>query len=231
LRRTTGKAIKRRVFEILTSEGIEDALNEISQFPLRQVINPLFSFLYNGNPLVKWNTVTAMGEVTAQLADEDMESARIIIRRLMWNLNDESGGIGWGSPEALGEILANHNDLAEEYAPILMSYARENGNFQEHEMMQEGVLWGIGRLAQTRPDLVKDSAHYLLPYLDSPKAALRGLAAWIMSWVDMKDVGLRLEKLLQDEAELQIYMDRKLNTRRIMDVAREAIEKNREAGC
>lgn len=25
-----------------------------------------------------------------------MDSARIVMRRLMWSLNDESGGIGWG---------------------------------------------------------------------------------------------------------------------------------------
>jgi len=40
------------------------------------------------------------------------------MRRLMWNLNDESGGIGWGNPEAMGEILACHEALANEYAPI-----------------------------------------------------------------------------------------------------------------
>ena len=31
----------------------------------------------------------------------------------MWTLNDESGGIGWGSPEVMGEILAAHKGLAE----------------------------------------------------------------------------------------------------------------------
>jgi hypothetical protein len=46
-----------------------------------------------------------MGEVMAHLADKDMESARVIMRRLMWSLNDESGGIGWGAPEAMGEIV------------------------------------------------------------------------------------------------------------------------------
>jgi len=32
-----------------------------------------------------------------------------------------------GSPEAMGEILAAHSGLAQEYAVILLSYAREEG--------------------------------------------------------------------------------------------------------
>jgi len=96
------------------------------------VINPLFSFLYNNDEQVRWRTVTAFGAVVAKLADEDMEAARIIMRRLMWNLNDESGGIGWGSPEAMGETLARHEGLAKEYARILLSYARQDGNYLEH---------------------------------------------------------------------------------------------------
>jgi hypothetical protein len=176
------------------------------------------------------NAVTVMGIVTAHLADDDMEAARNIIRRLMWNLNDESGGIGWGSPEAMGEILARHERLAKEYAPILISYAREDGNFQEQEILLAGVLWAIGRLAQTEPDLVKDSIHYVDRYLDSPHTALRGLAAWIIGWVNIKDVKPKLERLLQDDAEFQLYEDQKLMTRRVMDAARETIEKNRDAG-
>jgi len=36
----------------------------------------------------------------------------------MWSLNDESGGIGWGAPEAMGAIMARHTGLADEYANI-----------------------------------------------------------------------------------------------------------------
>lgn len=219
------RLLKHQVYELLKSEDIENAFGELCRLPLRQVVNSLFSFLYHSDPQVKWNAVTAMGIVTALLAKEDLETARIIVRRLMWNLNDESGGIGWGSPEAMGEILANHETLAHEYHQILISYSREDGNFQENEIIQEEVLWGIGRLSQNRPDLVKNSISYLLPYLDSPNVALRGLATWIMGWVGMKEAEPKLEGLLQDEAEIRIYIDRKLVTRRIKDLAEEAIEK------
>lgn len=223
LKQLSGSATKRKVNELLHSKDIEKAMEELCRFPLRQVINPLFSFLYHGDSQLKWNAVTAMGEIIAKLADEDMESARVIVRRLMWNLNDESGGIGWGSPEAMGEILARHDSLADEYSQILISYAREDGNFQEDERMQQGVLWGIGRLSQTRPDLVEDYVSFIMPFLWSSNAAIRGLAAWIMGPLAAEEARSSLERLLKDENEFQIYLDHRVVTCKVKDMAKNAL--------
>jgi len=220
-----GRELKRKVFELLKSADPDPALEELGRMPERQVINPLFSFLYNGDEEVKWAAVQVMGVIVAKLADKDIESARVIMRRLMWNLNDESGGIGWGSPEAMGEILACHEALAKEYHQILISYAREDGNFQEHELMQRGVLWGIGRLSQVRDDLMKDAAPYLMPYLKSPDATVRGLAVWIMGLLGAGEARPGLEHLAEDEAGLQIYIDRRLIKLRVKDLALEALER------
>lgn len=220
-----GRELKHKVFELLKSADPDPALEALGRMPERQVINPLFSFLYSGDEEVKWAAVQAMGVIVAKLADKDIESARVIMRRLMWNLNDESGGIGWGSPEAMGEILARHEALAREYHQILISYAREDGNFQEHELMQRGVLWGIGRLSQVRDDLMKDAAPYLMPYLKSPDATVRGLAVWIMGLLGAGEARPGLEHLAEDEAGLQIYIDRRLIKLRVKDLAVEAIER------
>ncbi len=225
LKRLSGRAAKHKVNELLHSIDIEKAIEELCRFPLRGVINPLFSFLYHGDPRLKWHAVTAMGEVTAKLADEDMESARVIVRRLMWNLNDESGGIGWGSPEAMGEILTRHESLANEYHQILISYAREDGNFQEDERMQQGILWGIGRLSQKRPDLIKDHAPFLMHFLSSPNAAIRGLAAWIMGHLAVEEARSGLERLLKDGNEFQIYLDHRVVTCKVKDMAKNTLEK------
>ena len=75
------------------------------------------------------------------------------MRRLMWNLNDESGGIGWRArPEAMGEIVARSERLADEYGHILISYLDPDGNYLEHPLLQRGLLWGIGRFAHARPE-------------------------------------------------------------------------------
>jgi len=220
------RALKKTVSELLKSQTSEQVLDGLLPIPAHKVINSLFSFLYHEDPVVKWNAITAMGSAVAKLADEDMEGAREVIRRLMWNMNDESGGIGWGCPEAMGEILASHDTLALEYWPILLSYARKDGNFQEHELMQRGVLWGIGRLCQARPDLLKDVAPpHITPYLYSRDAVARGLAAWIIGLLGADKTRSRLEELRDDENQIQIYMDGDFVEYRVKELVEEALAK------
>jgi len=202
-----GRQLKKKVFELLSDKGFEKGILKISEFSARVVVNPLFSFFYNSDELIKWRAVTAMGVVVSNLADHDMESARVVMRRLIWNLNDESGGIGWGSPEAMGEIMARHEGLAKEYYKILLSYIMPDGNYIEHEILQRGVLWGIGRLAHARPNLVKDFAHLLCPYMESPDPALRGLAAWTAGLFDCETTNRLLKDLEKDQATLTFYFD------------------------
>ncbi|MDI6789802.1 MAG: HEAT repeat domain-containing protein [Thermodesulfobacteriota bacterium] len=218
-----GRNLKRQVLELLTSTDLNPALDELCRLPARQVINPLFSFLSGADPAVRWRAVTAMGMVVARLAAKDMEGARVIMRRLMWSLNDESGGIGWGAPEAMAEIMARHDGLAGEYAHILVSYVRPEGNFLEHELLQRGAVWALGRLAQVRPDLIQDCIPNLLPYLKSEDDTVRGLAAWTMGLLRAETARSLLEGLLADNAEIQLYLDNEITVRRVSALARQAL--------
>ena len=214
------RQIKKEMLELLSCKDFEKGLEKIIQLPARQVINSLFSFLYNRDELIKWRAITAMGAVVSNLADHDMESARVIMRRLIWNLNDESGGIGWGSPEAMGEIMARNNRLAQEYAHILVSYINPDGNYLEHETLQRGVLWGIGRLAHEYPQLIKDSVSFLRPFMESEDANLRGLAAWTAVLFDCKTTNRLLKQLENDWATLTFYLSGELEEIRIAQIVR-----------
>jgi len=218
-----GRRLKLKVKRFLRSSDFDTALKELRQLPARKVINPLFSLLYDTSDQMRWRAVTAMGVVVAGLAEDDRESARVIMRRLMWNLNDESGGIGWGSAEAMGEILARNKGLATEYASILISYASEDGNFQEHELMQRGVLWGIGRLAQVRPELAGSAIGPVMVFLKSDDAHARGLAARILGVLRAKEAKVHLKDLLKDEGEFTNYLDGALIKRTVKKAASEAL--------
>ena len=61
----------------------------------------------------------ALGQVVAGLEEGSAEDMHNIMRRLMWHMNEESGNIGWGIPEAFAEILAQHRRLGDEFYPIL----------------------------------------------------------------------------------------------------------------
>ena len=219
------RKLKQKILALLKDEEFEKGLEKIYQLPPRQAVNPLFSFFYNTNELIRWRAITAMGAVVSRLAEKDIESARVVMRRLMWNLNDESGGIGWGSPEAMGEIMARHSRLAEEYSFLLVSYIDENGNFIEHEILQRGVLWGLGRLAHARPMLVEHVTPFLLPFMQSEDAIHRGLAAWTAGALDNRLTKHLLQHLANDNARIKIYIDMHFVERSVGQLAKEALFK------
>ena len=219
-----GRRLKREVFVLLREENFERAVETMRSLPGRRVINPLFSFLCSMEPQIRWRAIKAIGEVVTSIAREDMESARVIMRRMIWNLNDESGGIGWGMPEAMGEVMARHEGLAREYVNILLSYIRKNGNFLEHEPLQRGVLWGLARLAQTRPELVNQAVPDLQAFLTSEDATLRGLAAWAIGLLGAGQDIPDLEILKSDDTEVTLCLNGTERAYRISELARKALD-------
>ncbi|MFZ2447886.1 MAG: DVU0298 family protein [Syntrophobacteraceae bacterium] len=226
-----GFAARALLRSILASPDFEHVLEEID-IPPEKLVSPLLSFLYATDELIRWRAVRAVGLVVSRMAQNSAESARNIMRRLMWSLNDESGGIGWGAPEAMGEIMAVDEGLAREYYCILLSYIDECGNPLENDLLERGVLWGIGRLAQARPELVRGSVELIIDQLSSADPVKRGLAVWGLGFLDFpapnpcetrKHLGPLLEPLLKDEAELHIYSDGELKPRRIADLAAEVL--------
>lgn len=83
----------------------KDVLRAAMALPGREAVGPLISLLPQ-TPEIKWRGVAIFGQVLAQLADRDLENARVVMRQLMWQLNEESGNLGWGIPEAFGSALA-----------------------------------------------------------------------------------------------------------------------------
>jgi hypothetical protein len=192
------------------------------------IINILFSLLLSHEPLIRWRAITAMGCAVTRLAEEDLESARVVVRRMIWQLNDESGGIGWGCPEAMGEVMARDLRLAAEYAHMLISYVREDANFLEYEPLRAGAVWAIGRVAQERPECMADAISYLLPSLGAKEPALRGMAVWALGQLRAREAISKLIALQDDHAEVEIYEDCRIRYRPIKDLVGEALARIRD---
>ena len=222
-RELKGRDFKRNVTDLLKADDFAGVLETFRSYPARRVINPLFSCLCSTEPQIKWRAITALGAVVADHAQDDMESARVVMRRMIWNLNDESGGIGWGLPETMGEVMARHEGLAREYVNILVSYICEDGNFLEHQPLQQGVLWGLGRLAQTRPELLQNAAPHLHPFLSSENATLRGLAAWAIGLLTAGQDAPGLEVLKSDDTEVTLCLNGTERTYRISEIVKKAL--------
>jgi len=186
---------KRSIQKILQGDDLAAIQGHIAGMPAKQTINPLFSGICHGDQVIRWHAIAAMGPSLARLAEEDMESARVVMRRFMWSLNDESGGIGWGAPEAMAEAMLHHGRLADEYCHILVAFMREDGFYLEYSPLQRGLMWGLARLAGKRSKLLleKNADEYLLPYLQEKDDTVRGLAAYALATLASKKAchGLR----------------------------------------
>ena len=206
------QAIKNRVLTLLRQEDVADALTQIRRLPKSPTIKALYSAICHNDELLHWHAVTVMGRVVADLADTEMEAARIVMRRFMWSLNDESGGIGWGVPEAMAECIAMHDGLAAEYGHMPVACLREDGYFLEYEPLQRGLMWGLGRIAEVRPKLLlaKQVLTYLPPYLDSEDPAVRGLAALALGRLNAQETAPRLTTLTTSQEPVRYYTNGRL---------------------
>ncbi len=218
-----GRHLKNTIRHHLQNEPFGHGLEEICRLPLKQTVGPLFSFLCSTDERVKWKAVSALGKVVSDLATTDPESARVVMRRFIWNLNDESGGIGWGCPESMAEVMAQNERLAEEYGGILVSYIQPQGNYLEHEILQRGVLWGVGRLAHARPRYTRTIGEYLIPYMESGDPILRGLAAWAAGPADGPGTDAGLSRLVDDTSRLMLYRNGEFEHCSVGQLAREAL--------
>ena len=215
--------LKRTLRHILSGDGWAEGLAELDGVPARRLTGPLFSLLLDTSEVVRWRAVSAFGVTVARMADsrepgEGLEAARVVLRQCLWRLNEESGGVGWGVPEALGETLSRHRRLAVEFHRVLASYVREpehgEGNSLDHVPLRRGVYWALGRLAQAHPDLLEGEVATLRAGLKEEDGACRGLAAWALGILGSsagcalaKDAAAELAALASDAAEVALFAD------------------------
>lgn len=229
------RRLKTQLKERLMAPDWQDALPELEQHPPARLVGPLFSFLLHDGAL-KWHSITALGLTIARMAEERLEDARVVMRRLIWNLSEESGNLGWGAPETMGEILAVHGKLAQEYHRILISYITETGrddNYIDYLPLRRGAFWGVGRLAQARPELAGMAAPHLRKGLESPvdtgeatetpDATIQGLAAWGLGLLADAEARPLLERQSRNQGQLELYRDRVLERATVAALVREAL--------
>lgn len=220
MKKPYGRQTKKLVGEILESTRRESAMILLEKIPDEQLIGHLFSHFYHHNDLIKFRATAAMGVLGGRIARAKIEKARIVLRRIMWNLNDESGGIGWGSPEAMGEILFHSPKLAMEFKSILFSYLDPRANFIEHEMLQQGVIWGIGTYLEAYPDALDTTTKGLLfSHLHSQDPVKKAYA--IRALINSQHFDCRFvpESIIHDDQMVLIFNGWNFTPSRIMDMA------------
>jgi hypothetical protein len=101
--------------------------------------------LYSDDADEKRRAVTALGSVVADREIVSDERARDLLRRFFWALNDESGAVPYGIPEAIGEMLARRRELQAEFLPLLCSCVTQEEMLQSGPI-ERGIVWALGRV-------------------------------------------------------------------------------------
>ena len=179
------REVRKQVVAALAAPDWQERLSDLEDVPPKALVGPLYACLLDPDASIRWRAVSAFGVIVARLAASRLEEARGLMRQFMWRLNEESGNIAWGIPEAFGEILAVQSELAQEFHRVLASYIRERpcasgDNYLELCPLRRGVYWGLGRLAQARPELALPGFSDLALALDGDDPESRGLAAWAL---------------------------------------------------
>lgn len=233
----SSRSIKNEILALLKGQDLNVVIKALQSYAPKDTINVLFSAICREDPHVRWFAISCMGEAVARLAVQEIEEARMVMRRFLWSLNDESGGIGWGVPEAMAEAMCRHDGLAEEYVHMLISYMREDGeelcqdgNYIEHPLLQRGLLWGVARMSGCRPRLLieRGAGADIPPYLQAGDGVTRGLAALAAGNLHLNATEGVLRGLIQDTTPLPLYWEGVLQTTTVGELAQSALERMSE---
>ncbi|MBU1566399.1 MAG: HEAT repeat domain-containing protein [Proteobacteria bacterium] len=230
------RLLKTEFLATLEKADLRKVFRFIEDYPPHLLLNPLFIALCNSQEQVRWHAVCGFGRIVPAMADNDPESARIVMRRFLWSLNDESGGIGWGAPEAMAEIMFHSTLLRQEYLHMLVSYMREDGvgtfqdgNYLELPLLQRGLLWGIGRLCQGhRTEMVaRQLDDDIAAYLSSPDHHVVGLAIWCLGILGRNFAVTKISGFLGHTGEVRLFFDNSLKTVTVAKLAEYSLKQIR----
>lgn len=138
----TQQGMKQAVVAALENNDLEKLLALALQD--RKVLSVLVRLAYDKETLIGWRAIIAIGRVASVFVRDHYDFLRETVRKLLWSLSDESGGIGWSAPEMLGEIVsADPKRLADIVPLIAQVYSIEEAVFRP------GVLYALRRIAET----------------------------------------------------------------------------------
>lgn len=131
-----------------------DGLLALAREKSPPVVRYLLGRLSSAEREEKFRAVEGLGRVVEDPELFDESHALELMRRLVWAMNDESGTVPYGMPEAIAEICMRRPELRGSYVPILGSFLVDPELLQTGPI-ERGVVWGLGRVGPLAIELAE----------------------------------------------------------------------------
>jgi len=179
-------------------------------------------YLYETDENLRWPAIEAVAELMGRWWHEgSRERVYEYIRRQLWLLNEESGGIGWSAPETIAEMILRIPELLEPYGHVMVSSV-----LKEQDLLS-GSLWAIGRLGKRVRDELYAYQDKILAAFDSDEPETLALAARAMGESGFDPAVPSLEMLRDRKETVRIYIDGHFQGKPLGDWSNEAVAKIR----
>jgi len=223
------KILKKEIKSLLKENNSQETVKTLKEKNHNndKVLNPLISLLYDPDEAIKHKAAEAIGILNSEKYEPDTEKTRILMRRLMWSLNEESGGIGWGAVEAMAETAVHNKTVFDEFYKIIISYIDpDSGSFLDHKELHPGIVWAIGRMLKAYPETGAYAEYVLKDLIDDNDPRIRGHALWAVLNGKVKNLESSIKKYLNDNEEFFLYDEKVMKKTKISEIAQKALNQN-----
>ncbi len=214
-KRVRKKANKKVIRELVDKEDI-DALVAYC-FDDKKTLRLMQRLLYDPLDSRRWRVAWIIGRVVARTSTREPGPVSELLHR-MFEACSDSAATPWGMVETIGYVIAMRPDIFGAFTRHLLNYMSEPST-------QNQTLWALAEIAETRPDLIRDTPFYnLFHFLQHPEPQVRGQVVRLMGRIKAKEVAIKLMELSADQGEFQYCVEGKLVSQTVAEAAQTALQ-------
>lgn len=208
------RADKKLVRELVDASDV-DTLVALC-FDDRKTLRLMQRLLYDPVDEQRWHVGWLIGQVCGRVATREPGQVSELLHRLFEACND-SAATHWGMVETLGSVIAARPDIFGAFTRYLL-------NFISQDSTRVQVIWALGEIAETRPDLIRDTPFFnLFHFLQHPEAAVRGQVARLLGRIGASEATMQIMALTHDDRELVIWEKGRMATTTVAKEAARAL--------
>ena len=212
--RSQRRTSKREVKALAGKNAIDELVSLC--FDDRRTLRFLQRLLYQPDSGERYRIAWIIGQVCAQVASREPGPVADMLHRLFEACSD-SAATPWGMVETIGAIIALRPDIYGAFTRYLL-------NFMGDPTTQEAVLWGLGEIASTRPDLIRNTPFYsTFHFLAHENPVIRGLMVRLLGRIRAKEALMQVIGLEKDDSELTYFERGEMKTTSVAALAFAAV--------